>query len=54
MNGLPLESASIIKGFVPILQIISSRWKLSVLMSDLHLMAFQSMIDNGMKKATSK
>jgi putative Holliday junction resolvase len=25
MNGLPLESASIIKGLLPILQIISSR-----------------------------
>jgi hypothetical protein len=48
MNGLPSESASII-GFVTHLQIIfrdegySCRWVTSK-------MAFQSMIDNGMKK----
>jgi putative Holliday junction resolvase len=53
MNGQPSESASIVKGFVTHLQITDMK----VIRVDERFtlkMAFQSMIDSGLKKRTSK
>jgi putative Holliday junction resolvase len=54
MNGLPSESASIIKGFVT--HFTNHFPEMKVIRVDERFtskMAFQSMIDNGMKKRNS-